>query len=289
MIAQLAEKYGYEIETVNRNVARVRGGLLGETWQNVGRLLGAGDSNPKTKKNNVTTYGLSLTPEKIAGVGNLCPMARNCVRSCLNFQGQGSVPNVHRSRVAKTVAFQLARGWFLEKLNREIELRRKRHCGILGLRLNMFSDIPWEKLGVIANHPNCTFYDYTKRHNRAGWIADNYNVTFSYDGTNKTEALRVLESGNNVSIVFYDNLPGAKCGKAAHRQQLPKTWNGFTVIDGGKTDWRPGDPRGVIVGLRLLAKSYHSRNLAIESGFAQLVVNGTAIDEDSLAYAMGAV
>ena len=44
---------------------------------------------------------------------------------------------------------------------------------------------------------------------------------------------------------------------------------GADVIDGGETDWRPDDPKGVIVGLRLLARTYASRNRAIAEGFAQ--------------------
>jgi hypothetical protein len=136
----------------------------------------------------------------------------------------------------------------------------------------MLTDQPFEKFGLSDRHPDWLLYDYTKLHNRAGWIRENYYVTFSYDGTNLREALRVLEAGNNVAVVFYDNTPGAKCGKAAHRQQLPKTWQGYPVIDGTITDWRPEDPRGVVVGLKLLAKTWQSRN-----------------DEDSLAYAMGSV
>lgn len=273
----IIKKHGYTVKIVNRNLAVVIGGKLGDQWQKVGRLLGKGDSNPKTAKNDVKTYGLSLFPEKGIGFGNICPHAKTCVSSCLAHQGQGGMSSVLRARVAKTVVYQLCREWFLNKLDRELHIRRKVNAGVVGVRLNMFSDIRWEKLGVMQNHPGVTFYDYSKNPSRHGWMLENYHVTFSYDGQNDSAAINALESGSNVSVVFYDRSPGAKCGKAAHRQILPSYWQGFPVIDGGLTDWRPADPSPCVVGLRLLAKTYDSRGSAIDSGFAvdnQLVAIG---------------
>jgi hypothetical protein len=143
----------------------------------------------------------------------------------------------------------------------------------------MFSDIPWEEHGVIDAHPGVSFYDYSKDPSRFGMIRPNYWVTFSHDGLNTENCLRVLRAGGNVSVVWHtteDDLrtvfgTPAACGKAAHRQLLPQTWNGFEVIDGGETDWRWEDPRGVVVGLRLLAKDYRSRGLAIRSQFSPRV------------------
>ena len=264
----IIKKHGYTVKIVNKNLAVVIGGKLGDQWQKVGRLLGKGDSNPKTAKNDVKTYGLSLYPEKGIGFGNICPHAKTCVSSCLAHQGQGGMSSVLRARVAKSVLWYLARDWFLEKLNRELYIRRKINADTVGIRLNMFSDIAWENYGIIDNHPGLTFYDYSKDPSRHGWVRPNYNVTFSFDGQNLESALNVLQSGNNVSVVFYDSSEGAKCGKAAHRQILPSWWQGYPVIDGGLTDWRPDDPSPCIVGLRLLAKTWRSRDFAISSGFA---------------------
>jgi hypothetical protein len=177
------------------------------------------------------------------------------------------------------VLFYLARDWFLAKLNRELSRFRAAYPPDIeiGVRLNMFSDLRWECYGVIDNHPGITFYDYTKLPERWGQLRPNYWVTFSYDGHNWADAEAILNAGGNVSVVFYDETPGAKCGKAAHRQILPDTWRGFAVIDGGKTDWRPEDPRGVIVGLRLLARTYESRNIGIANGFAVLVSLATRL------------
>lgn len=266
-------KHNYRVEILSPNVAIVSGGILPQPFR-ITKLMGDGDANPKTAKNTVATMGLSLFPADGIGFGNICPFAKVCVTPCLARQGQGPVPNVQGPRVAKTVLWHLARDWFLAKLNRELSRFRDSVTAddIAGVRLNMFSDIPWEHYGVIDEHPGIMFYDYTKNPRRGGkMIRENYWVTFSYDGHNWDDAQRILSAGGNVSAVFYNPVPAgvAVCGKAAHRQTLPKTYRGFSVIDGGETDWRWDDPRGVWVGLRLLARTYESRNDAIESGFAQ--------------------
>jgi hypothetical protein len=265
-------KHNYTVSIESPNVATVSGGVLPQAFT-IRKLLGEGDANPKTAKNTVPTMGLSLFPADGIGFGYVCAFAKVCKIPCLANQGQGPVPNVQGPRVAKTVLWHLARDWFLAKLNRELAKFRDSvpSQDIAGVRLNMFSDIPWEHYGVIDAHPGIAYYDYTKNPRRGGlMIRDNYWVTFSYDGQNWEDAKRILESGGNVSAVFYNPVgPGvAVCGKAAHRQTLPESFRGFFVIDGGETDWRWDDPRGVIVGLRLLARTYESRNDAIESGFA---------------------
>jgi hypothetical protein len=285
----IIHKHGYTLKIINRNLVVIKGGKLGDQWHRVRTLLGKGDSNPKTAKNKITTFGLTMSPHNVAGVGTMCSMARTCKATCLAFQGQGTMSTVMASRVAKTVAFRLAPEWFREKLDRELSAKRRHNNGILGVRPNMLTDHPWENDGLPDRHPGTLFYDYSKLPNRAGWVRDNYYVTFSYDGTNMPEAMRVLESGNNVAVVFYDNSPGPKCGKAAHRQPLPSYWQGYPVIDGGVTDWRPSDPRGVVVGLRLLAKTWKSREAAIRSGFAVENVEDQTTNEDSLEYWMGVV
>jgi hypothetical protein len=278
--SRIIRENGYIVRIIDKNYATVEGGRL-PFRVGVKRLLGAGDANPKTAKNRVPTKGLSLFPHRGIGFGNVCPFAKNCVATCLAHQGQGSVPSVYGARVAKTVLYHLAKDWFLLKLHRELDnFRRSRPADeIVGVRLNMFSDIPWEEHGIIDAHPGISYYDYSKDPNRFGMIRPNYWVTFSHDGLNTEDSLRVLRAGGNVSVVWHtaaaDLLArfgtSAACGKAAHRQILPKTWNGFDVIDGGETDWRWEDPRGVVVGLRLLAKDYKSRNRAIASRFSPVV------------------
>lgn len=259
------ERHGYTVELLTANKARVSGGRLPKPIM-VKKLLGDGDANPKTAKNKVPTRGLSLFPHKGIGFGNVCAFADTCINPCLAHQGQGPVPSVLSSRVAKTVLYYLARDWFMAKLDRELTRFRDDYRGTVGVRLNMFSDISWEDHGVIDRHPDITYYDYSKNPKRWGHVRPNYWVTFSYDGKNAKAARKVLAGNGNVSAVFYNE--DGMCGKAAHRQTIPDEFLGAEVIDGGLTDWRPKDPHKVIVGLRLLARTYKSRNSAISSGFA---------------------
>jgi len=86
----IIKKNGYTVKIINRNLAVVIGGKLGNQWQKVGRLLGKGDQNPKTKKNLVKTYGRSLYPEKGIGFGNVCPHAKTCQACVSRIKGRGT-------------------------------------------------------------------------------------------------------------------------------------------------------------------------------------------------------
>jgi hypothetical protein len=136
----IVKKFGYTVEILDRNRARVRGGRLGENWHTVRTLLGKGDQNPKTKKNglvsNVATWGLTMAPHNSARVGTMCAMAKTCKKPCLGHQGQGDMPNVMLPRIAKTVVYRLCREWFFQKLDRELNAKRRNNSGLLGLRPN---------------------------------------------------------------------------------------------------------------------------------------------------------
>lgn len=248
-------------------------------WQvKVKTLLGAGDANPKTAKNIVETRGLSLTPHVLGGLGNVCPHATTCVASCLNESGRGTASSVRHARLARYALFFVAREWFLDKLAREL---RAFGAGlpageIGGVRLNMFSDIPWERYGIVDACPdNVVLYDYTKSPQRAA--SQPYDLTYSYDGTIESahHAEQLLAHGVNVSVCFHEDIPGT-CGKGADKQTLPASFFGVRVIDGTLTDWRPGDDRGVVVGLKLKARRIVDREAAIGSGFSVDAVTSAA-------------
>lgn len=250
--------------------------LIDGHGQRVTRLLGDGDGNTKLRKNTVETAGLSLSAHKSAGLGNLCPFASDgCVNACLDHQGLASVfANIRRSRMAKTVLWYQERNWFFGKLRAEITAARgraQRAGSILAVRLNVFSDVPWERYSIIGEFPGVQFYDYTKNPQRGGTVRPNYWLTFSRSETNESDCLRVLESAGNVAVVFADeSIPAT--GNRSHLQRLPKSWRGFPVIDGDESDVRFDDPRGRtrgrVVGLRLKAHSRTERLHAIDSGFA---------------------
>ncbi len=67
--------------------------------------------------------------------------------------------------------------------------------------------------------------------------------------------MRHLQQGFNVTVVF-----AVKKG-----EPLPKTWNGYRVIDGDIHDLRFLDPEGVVVGLR--AKGRAKKTTPVTNGF----------------------
>ncbi|WP_456062000.1 GP88 family protein [Aporhodopirellula aestuarii] len=243
----------------------------------VPRLLANGDSNTKTRKNvGYVSCGLSMSPHRSIGIGNVCTSASaGCVAGCLNDQGLASVfETIGYARKARTVLWYLERQWFLETLASDLE-RWQRKADRKGLelcaRLNMFSDIQWERYGIPQGFPQVKFYDYTKHSKRAGELLPNYWVTFSRSETNHADCLNALKRGANVAVVFHDE-GGKFVGNRSGRQRLPSSWRGFPVVDGDTTDLRFDDPRGKtrgrVVGLRLKAHDNATRAAIIESGFS---------------------
>ena len=102
--------------------------------------------------------------------------------------------------------------------------------------------------------PDVVFYDYTKHpaHKRDVSAIPNYSLTFSLAESNESHAVRALQAGVNVAVVFDTRKSG----------DLPETftlthigadgieYQSARVIDGDRTDLRFTDPTGVIVGLR---------------------------------------
>ena len=133
----------------------------------VKNLLTNGDQNTKLAKSNkkqkeFKTFGLSLAPATLAGVGNMCPHASPaCKAHCLDGSGMRSVwESIHLGKIAKTIVFNSHRQWFLDRL--AIELNNKQKAANkaghrLAVRLNVLSDYPWETTGIIDAFPNIEF------------------------------------------------------------------------------------------------------------------------------------
>jgi hypothetical protein len=208
----------------------------------------------KGEKKGYKTFILYMSPHKKNSKGvNLCPMAtEGCIKSCLNTAGRGNFPSVQKGRLRRTDLFVENREYFLHKLVFEIETAIKLaefENLIPVFRLNGTSDIQWENIKVKDNKnifelfPNINFYDYTKIVNRFDKkLPSNYHLTFSfssevdyYSGRIMTVTKKILDSGNNVAVVF--------------RNKLPETFLGYKVVDGDEDDLRFTNERGVIIGL----------------------------------------
>lgn len=261
------------------------------------RLLTPASYQTKLRKseNNQTeyaVYSLSLSPADYAGTGKSnCPgSTAACESACVGGDGIGMAviwKSVMDARVRKTRYLQNDRQGFLEQLIAEITLARLKEESegrVLAVRLNAFSDIPWEHKAygeIPQRHPDVRFYDYTAIMSRRP--LPNYALSYSWKGTNAAACIDLLNAGYNVSVCFAER--GSYAGNGALRQRLPKRYrlpgsgHAFEVFDGDSSDLRMLDPGptgsgyGRICGLRLKAGSTEQRNLAIDdpSGFVQVI------------------
>jgi hypothetical protein len=220
-------------------------------------VLSKASSNYKTRK-SLAAGGyvgsiLYLSPEKVSGMGNLCPFAsKGCAAGCLNTAGRGVTAPVQAGRLRKTALWFKNKPLFWDTLFTEL-CTLQRQAEKKGLkafvRLNGTSDINFDAFkvyqgkSVFEAFPSIQFYDYTKdiRKTLAN-KADNYHLTFSRSETNQADVLKALEAGVNVAVVF--------------RKALPKEYLGRPVINGDKTDLRFEEGyQGVIVGLTAKGKA----------------------------------
>lgn len=197
----------------------------------------------KTSQYNVVEAGISLLPYNLANEKvNLCPFSSpSCRSSCLAFSGRGGVPRVNESRKLKTISFLNDRKKFLLNVSYEISTLELNNEKVV-IRLNTLSDIDFQKYKLIDGktifelHPNVTFIDYTKNPYTIS-LFPNYHIIYSADKYNATDDMIIdkLKRGQNIAMVFKD--------------KLPKTWNGFEVIDGDKSDIEWVGRKGIITGL----------------------------------------
>lgn len=211
-------------------------------------LLSKGVTNAKTAKNTLETYILYIAPARQNSKGiNLCPKAAGCEAACLYTAGRGKFSNVQKARINKANYFVYDKEKFILQLAGElvkINKRATKDGKEIAVRLNGTSDIdfiyllkkyagldPFSLSGLI-------YYDYTKIPGKVKKYINEprYHLTFSRDETNAEYIPGLLKQGVNVSVVFNGD--------------LPRTYWGFKVIDGDKTDIEMIYNKGVILGLR---------------------------------------
>lgn len=218
---------------------------------------------------NVSTYGIYLAPADLSGY-NVCPNSAACRDSCLFRSGQtmmsilsGKNTAVH-SRIKKTRLFFENRDYFMQWMINEIKvhkLKAELNGNFFAVRLNCTSDISIEDfnfdgVNICNMFPDVTFYDYTKVYTYLDNVSKykNYSMTYSYNGYNWGLCQKALDRGFNVAAVF--------------AKRLPRTFHGYRVINGDISDYRPSDPKGVIVGLK-----YKVEANAIKDGKLELPHN----------------
>jgi len=204
-----------------------------------------------TKTSDYHEIGLSLAPNKQSGY-SVCPNSTpGCASSCVYNGGITEIwPKIQWAQIARTRALFQARAEFDKQLLKELTSYAAKYPK-LGCRLNVYSDLPWEKMTpwLFEKFPDVNFYDYTKVYSRMeAWcqkkFPPNYHLTFSRSEVNEEDCKKVIALGGSVTVVFRSitNTRGAKA-------ILPETYWGLPVIDGDINDLRFLDPDPCIVGL----------------------------------------
>ena len=194
----------------------------------------------KGSKLPVVLAGLSMMPTLA-----ICPNSKKakCLDMCLKDSGFSEVfDSVNIARQKKTDYFMNDRDGFLQQLKRELtnlDKYAKKHNKKAIVRLNVLSDIPWERYNIPQQFPDIKFYDYTKRSNRLDRMPSNYQLMFSWSGSNdyQREVNNALKTDTPVTVVF--------------SKELPKYYLGREVYNGDLSDLDNLDQKGMVIGLLL--------------------------------------
>jgi len=229
---------------------RVRNGFAATTPD----LIAEPASNAKLKKSETPTYGLSLAPHRLAGIGNVCPHSTpECRRVCLESSGQGWRSNVQAGRAVRTSFLAMYPLECRAMLRDELRRALKRHGRkSIAWRPNVLSDLPWHAEPWVQSLPKrLRIYGYTKRPVSAE-DAGRVDLTYSISERQPTfaDALEILENGTRIAVVT--------------AAELPKTIAGYPVIDGERTDERWREPVGIV---RLVPKGKALKLAPSPNGF----------------------
>lgn len=209
------------------------------------------EENVKFDKTQAPTYGLAFAQAGTSLVYNTCRYSTGgCRLGCVADAGKGGLDSVKSGRVRKTIFAAEHTSAFMTKVVHELGRIERKWGTKARVRLNTFSDIPWEDVYIAPGplgvpftlfelFPNLSFYDYTKWPDRV--TPANYRLVRSAsEKTTRAQVQALASEGATVAVVL-----GVKRGHL-----LPRKVYGIPVIDGDATDDRTLDPKGVIIGLR---------------------------------------
>ena len=195
----------------------------------------------KTQKLNgaVRIASLSMYPDDI-----LCPWSKvaNCRKLCLKSSGRGRFENVKDARIAKKDYYHDAPEMFLNQLRRElsnfIKVCKRNNVQPVA-RLNVLSDVAWERHQIPQEFPELFMYDYTKTAFRLGKTPDNYALMFSYSAEPEYQdsVSKALKTNVPLAVVF-DQVP------------VGSMFLDREVINGDQSDLLNVQAGPVVVGLK---------------------------------------
>ncbi len=219
---------------------------LDNGFKSAAKMLSKDSDNMKLGKSAKAGYpslGLALAPHKRSGEFNVCRYATPvCSASCVAEAGTGFYPKIQKARELKTRFLAHDPAAFVTIVADEIDTH-VRKFGKVAVRLNTFSDLPWETLvpDLFARWGDkVTFYDYTKWPAAARPEQAGYDLTRSAtERTTNAEIVKMVRDGERVAVVL--NIK---------KKDMVPTFEGVPAIDGDKTDARFAEPKGVVVVLR---------------------------------------
>lgn len=202
----------------------------------------------KSEGMDVMPVGVSLSPANVAGIGTTCAYSTpGCRALCLASAGKGGLTTVQEARKVRTLFLAEHPEAFLAILVRDLhkaQAKARKAGRILGVRLNILSDLRWEAIApcLFDMFGDAMFYDYTKWPMALRYLVpSNYHLTYSAtERTTYDQIATMVDMGVNVAV------PVA----IKRSEPIPATLYGVPAIDGDKHDVRPLDPKGVVVALR---------------------------------------
>ena len=226
------------------------------------------ESNSKlNKEKSIYTIGLMLAPAKSSGF-NVCSHSGNCEKACIGeFAGFNRLKSVQNKHIETTREFFAAPKTFLNVMLFDIlkaERLAEKQGKKLAVRLNVFSDIPWEKMlftcgrnlfEILADNGKKTvLYDYTKNPKRfyLNSIYPNYHITASYSEKwelDQNQTWDLIRNNIKIAIPFIGEIPKQYVWKFIDGGRISGK-----VLNGDKSDYRPADSKNKAFFVGLKAK-----------------------------------
>jgi hypothetical protein len=301
--AKIHQKLRRELEALrgsHRYMKRVDNIAIGVYDVNSKNTLPINKKLSKGVRYGWRTEGVTLAPNTVAGVGDLCPWRSPlCTVNCLNMSGHAEIAEftdpcdnyIVDARKRRTLLFMQLYDVFAARIAKLIQQRREQYERY-AIRMNVLSDMAWEEkpfyspwhdelITMFDAFPDMVFYDYTKncfRYQRFmdGDFPHNYHLTFSLSEINALYGFYLLERGGSITVVFDTQAERGRGGS----EPLPESFCGYPVIDGDLSDLRFEDRErfkgqvargaGFVVGLRLKGTKHrrrYNKNKAAAAGF----------------------
>lgn len=202
------------------------------------------------------TLGLSLPPASSSDIANLCAFEDQCAEKCVGTGGSNRFMTATNGKLARLKLLVEDTPAAIAMMVYGIEAKVKKYTqeGV-GVRLNVYSDIRWEKIlpaWFWKKFADVIFYDYTKHplsSRPAASLPTNYKLTYS---VSQRSTIRQISSQRNAgrSVAVVVGTRGGKIPNTKTYRPFSISVDGLGVVDGDANDRRYLDQPGSVVLLR---------------------------------------